>query len=279
VDDLVAKVVLAAAVIVGATWATRRWGEAVGGWIAGLPLTSGPVSLFLAMEQGPAFAARAAQSTLLALTGVAAFCVVYAASCGRSVLVAITTALGAFGITCWILSHVTSAFGTSLAITLAALTVATTATRAPRNPPELAEPPAWDLPCRVVVAVVLTIALTAAAARVGPDVSGTISPAPIVALVLATSARLRGGPDAARRVLHGVAVGSFGFSAFFVVVATFLTWAGVPLTYLCAIGAALVVQGSAFLRTEGAPRAPPRSRSPPRSPRRRGGSCPPRRGP
>ena len=48
-----------------ATWAARRWGPAVGGWIVGLPLTSGPIAFFLALEHGPAFAARAALSTIL----------------------------------------------------------------------------------------------------------------------------------------------------------------------------------------------------------------------
>ena len=37
----------------------RRWGPAVTGWLVALPLTSGPVVLFLALEQGPAFAALA----------------------------------------------------------------------------------------------------------------------------------------------------------------------------------------------------------------------------
>ena len=56
---LLAKVVLTPLFIAAVTLAGRRWGPAVGGWLAGLPLTSGPVSVFLALEQGPGFAARA----------------------------------------------------------------------------------------------------------------------------------------------------------------------------------------------------------------------------
>ena len=58
------KLLLAPLLILLATLAGRRWGPAVGGWLAGLPLTSGPVSLILALEQGPEFAARAALGTL-----------------------------------------------------------------------------------------------------------------------------------------------------------------------------------------------------------------------
>src|SRR5437660_5597437 len=55
----------------------RRWGPTVSGWLVGLPLTSGPVALFLALELGNAFASRAAQGTLTGLISVAAFCLAY----------------------------------------------------------------------------------------------------------------------------------------------------------------------------------------------------------
>src|SRR5205085_6910931 len=57
--------------------ASRRWGPAVGGWLVGLPLTSAPVTLFLALEQGSTFAAGAAQGTLLGQISVSSFCLAY----------------------------------------------------------------------------------------------------------------------------------------------------------------------------------------------------------
>ena len=77
---LILKATLTPLLIAVATLAARRWGPAVGGWVAGLPLTSGPVSVFLAVEQAPAFAAHAACGTLLGLIAVAVFCVAYARS-------------------------------------------------------------------------------------------------------------------------------------------------------------------------------------------------------
>src|SRR5437660_633846 len=44
---LLAKLVLTPLLIAAVTLAGRRWGPGVGGWLAGLPLTSGPVSVFL----------------------------------------------------------------------------------------------------------------------------------------------------------------------------------------------------------------------------------------
>src|SRR5207245_6124460 len=72
-----AKVALTPLFIAAVTVAGRRWGPAVGGWLAGLPLTYGPVSVFLSLERGSGFAARAAVGTLAGLVGVAGFCVVY----------------------------------------------------------------------------------------------------------------------------------------------------------------------------------------------------------
>src|SRR3970040_131627 len=69
--------------IAAAPLVARRWGPGVGGWLAGFPLTSAPVSVFLALEQGPDFAAGAAVGTLLGLTALAVFCLVYGRAARR----------------------------------------------------------------------------------------------------------------------------------------------------------------------------------------------------
>src|SRR5205807_3346692 len=52
----------------------RRWGTLVSGLLVGLPLTSAPVSLFLAIEQGTTFASRAALGTMTGTISYAVFC-------------------------------------------------------------------------------------------------------------------------------------------------------------------------------------------------------------
>src|SRR5215469_9013779 len=74
---LALKLFLAPVLIGLVSLAGRRWGPAVGGWLVSLPLTSAPVMLFLAIDQGTAFASRAAQDTLLGIMSVASFCLVY----------------------------------------------------------------------------------------------------------------------------------------------------------------------------------------------------------
>ena len=63
---LLTKLILTPLVILAALWVARRWGDAFGGWLAGLPLTSAPVAAFLAIEHGPAFAAAASAPSAVA---------------------------------------------------------------------------------------------------------------------------------------------------------------------------------------------------------------------
>src|SRR4051812_18583887 len=75
---LILKLTLAPLLVAGATLAAQKWGPRVGGLLLGLPLTTGPVFLFLAIEHGPHFAAGVAVGILLGLIGLAA--VAYAAA-------------------------------------------------------------------------------------------------------------------------------------------------------------------------------------------------------
>src|SRR6185437_12791676 len=58
--------------------AGRRWGPAVSGLLVGLPLTSGPVLLILALQSGTAFAADTARGIIFGTISVAFFCLTYA---------------------------------------------------------------------------------------------------------------------------------------------------------------------------------------------------------
>src|ERR1700678_622543 len=69
--------------IFAALWVAGRWGDAFGGWLAGLPVTSAPVAAFLAIEHGPAFAAAASAGSVAAVASQASFCIAYTAASRR----------------------------------------------------------------------------------------------------------------------------------------------------------------------------------------------------
>jgi len=49
-NTLLLKLIVTPVLIGAASLAGRRWGETLSGWFIGLPLTSGPVCWFLAIE-------------------------------------------------------------------------------------------------------------------------------------------------------------------------------------------------------------------------------------
>src|ERR687888_2355414 len=81
---LALKIVITPALIAIATLAGRRWGPSISGWLVGLPFTSGPVSFFVAIEQGTGFAAAAASGSIAGAAAAALFAVVYAAMARRA---------------------------------------------------------------------------------------------------------------------------------------------------------------------------------------------------
>jgi hypothetical protein len=244
---LALKLTLTPILIAAATLASRRWGPAVGGWFVGLPLTSGPVSVFLVLEQGGPFAARAARGSILGLIGVAAFCVAYARAARRFGPVrCLAIGFAVYAVATTVAGRLETGPWMSLAIVCAALAVSLVLM--PRVPAakEEAEPPWWDLPLRIGAATGTVLVITMAAARLGATWSGLLSPFPVFSSVLAAFAHHMSGAAAAARLQRGVVIGTFAFAAFFLVVAVWVTAHGLVVTYAGATIAALVVHATSL---------------------------------
>jgi hypothetical protein len=245
--SLALKLALSPALILIASLAARRWGVLVAGWIAGFPLTSGPVSIFLAVEQSPAFAAVAARATLVGVVAMVVFCLVYARLAPRvgPTLALLGSLAGLFAATAALL-----VLEPSLPVTLVLL-LATTALslaaipRAPEAAPS-GDPPWWDIPARMAVAVGLVVGLTEFAEALGPYLSGLISPVPIFASVLAVFTHRHDGGAAAAELLRGVILGTFAFVSFFLVVALALPHLDLLTTYAAATLTSMLVNAGAL---------------------------------
>ena len=241
---LILKATLTPLLIAVATLAARRWGPAVGGWVAGLPLTSGPVSVFLAAEQDPTFAAHAACGTLLGLIAVAVFCVAYARSAKGSAWVGPTIlGLGLYLVVTWVVSLPSLSLAVSTLLVLPLLGVALMALGAPPVATPNVPAPWWDLPLRMGTATAIVLFITGAASSLGPKWSGLLSPFPVFACVMAIFSHQNGGSGAAHRLLRGVIVGSFAFASFFVVVGLVVEHLSLVLAYILATSMALAVNG------------------------------------
>src|SRR5262244_2243919 len=238
------KLIVTPLLIAIATFVTRRWGPGVGGWLAGFPLTSAPVSVFLAFEQGPAFAAGAAVGTLLGLAAMGFSCLVYGRAARHTGWIGSTAAALVAGLA--LVSRISFSLVGAFALVCATLVVAGLGlpTTSPGTPG--VKPPAWDVPLRMIVATSVVLILTTAATQLGPTLSGLFSPIPVFLLVLSIFAQRAEGADASIRVMMGGIVGSFAFALFFIIVGFGLTRLGIGATYALASLSAIVVNGFAL---------------------------------
>jgi len=235
------RVGLSPFLVAGASLASRRWGHAVGGWLAGFPFVAGPILLVVALEQGTAFAAGAARSALLGMIALVGFAVWFGwMSSRRHWVLALVSGWGLYFVLAAGLVYLDFGILPNLGLILAALVAGTLGLpRADDSASNHARIPAhWDIPLRMLTTLALVCALTLSAAHLGTTWSGLLTPFPVATTVLSVFAHLTGGPAAVARFLKGYLPGLASLAVFFAV----LAWR-LPSQGLAAFGTAL---GSAF---------------------------------
>ena len=254
------KLVVTPLLLLAATLAIRRWGETAGGFVVGLPLTSGPISLFLALEHGSAFAAQAASGSLIATAAQAAFGLVYCGLAAHGWPLALAGAGSAFLGVASLLSLPQWPTTVLFAIAVAAMAVAIRWSPSASIERRPLPSPWWDLPARMVLIVGLVLAVTLFAPTIGPRFSGVIASFPFMGAILAVFAQRGIGPGGAQQVLRGMTAGLFGFALFFYVLGWALSHVTLAAAYATALAAALVAQGVSLRRLQRA--SPPRVEPP-----------------
>jgi len=249
VPILVLKLLLTPLIVGGASIAARRWGPSIGGWIVSLPLTSGPVLFFLAIEQGPRFAADATVGTVLGLLGICGYTVGYVAGSRWGAAAALGVAsLGYLAVGVGVQPITGAPFALLVAIVVAAIAGVIGLLPVPGGPSAVREHPAWDLPARIAVGTTLVVGLTTLAPSLGPVVSGIVATFPAYVSVLAIFEHVRGGRMAGLGVLRGLLVGLFGTVAFHVVIRTMVVPFGIALAFPVAIAVTGVIGALALRR-------------------------------
>ena len=247
-ETLALKLVLTPALIGVATLVGRRWGQAVGGWLVGLPLTSGPVVLFLALDRGTEFGADAAQGSLRGLVAEASFAVCYAWTAQRGAwplaFLAGTLGFAAAGLA---MQSLAPAPALLVLMVIGALVLALRLLPRFTGIVAAVPPQRWDLPARMITATLLVLALTSAAGWLGAQLSGLIATFPLLAGVLTVFAHHAQGKAAAINVLRGLLLGLFSFAAFFVALGATIERVGIASAFAAALAAALAVQTVSLL--------------------------------
>jgi hypothetical protein len=222
------------------TLAGRRWGQAVAGWLSAFPIVAGPILFALTLEQGAAFAARAAEGTLMAVVAILVFSVAYARASARfGVAGSMVLALLAWAASVAALQTLHLPLGVCFIGVWCALLL--TGRLFPPAPPAAPGARRNDLPWRMLAAAALVLAVTAGAAHLGARLSGFFAMFPVMSTVLVGFAHAGSGRDSAVSLLRGMVAGYFGFSVFCAMLSMQLREGGVGTAFALALGCALAV--------------------------------------
>ena len=248
---LLFKVILTPSLLGLVSLAGRRWGPAVSGWIIGLPLTSGPVSLFLAIDHGTAFAARAAEGSQLGLISLAAFCLTYSwLSVRINWPVSILAGWSAFFALTFVLEFVSIPLFLSFLGVIICFFLVLHFLPKSQGLNIVTKPPQWETPLRMLVAAAFVLILTGAAGVLGPQLSGLLTTFPVLATILAIFSHHFHGASAARILLRGLISGAFSFAVFFLVIAGLIDRWGIVAAFVLATLAALTMHGISLFRMQ-----------------------------
>jgi hypothetical protein len=195
---LILKIAIAPVLILAASFAEYRWGHTVSGWIVGLPLTSAPVILLLAIEQGGGFAAASAQGALLGLVSLSAFSLSYCLLSLRRRLGWLPSMLLGWCIyfaSSFVLEYISVSIMVAFVGVLAwLLFVVKVFPVIDAREKEVSGGSTWsDVIIRIVGAVALIFAITEYAPSLGATLSGLLTPFPVYTSVMVTTIHHRQG--------------------------------------------------------------------------------------
>lgn len=239
---LALKLLLVPAMLGLVSLAARRWGPAIAGWLAGLPLVAGPILCFIGIEQGAAFAASAATAAAAAISASILFGAAYS-HCARRTHwpLALAAGLAAWLLAALLLARLPLTLPLAVACTGTAL-LSTPRLFPPSGPLVLTRAMSrGELGLRMLAGALLTLAVTWTAQSVGPAWSGLLAVFPVLGTVLAVFSHRGYGAGYTALVLRSMAIGQYSFLAFCAVLAQLLPEVGLLCAFTAAIAVALAV--------------------------------------
>ena len=195
---LLARILTAAAIVVTASRATERAGPFIGAMIATLPLSTGPVYAFLAMDHDARFISDAAIASVASTAAIAAFVAAHALAAqrfGTALSLAIAT-LGWFA-GAFVLQLREWSFLEACAIYAATFALAIHGLRRFAGVAQTRPVPrAWfDIPLRAALVACVVVATTLAGNALGPAATGVLATYPVIFTCLVVILQPRcGGP-------------------------------------------------------------------------------------
>ena len=222
--------------------ASRHWGPAVAGWLSGFPIVTGPILLFVALEQGPQFASVTAAGALAGGLAWLFFAISYAwAATHMSWLLALLISLSAYLVVGMALVFAAPPFALVVAMIVVAVVLA------PNVFPRLTQPigPAAsssiELCVRMLAGGVLTVSVTHLSPVLGPKFSGLFAVFPVMGIVLAAFSHRASGNTFTIHLLRSMVFGFYSFTVFCLSVTLALPAIGIAAAFTVALCFSLAV--------------------------------------
>lgn len=219
-----------------------RYGPRAAGWLVALPINTGTIVFILALTEGTAFAASTALGALLGIVSISAFNIGYSRSALRfGWPVCLGAAVAGFAASTFLLTRVPELV--LLDLVLAVLSIAVVLAVLPKQGDVAPSPPApkWEIPARMLTAVLLVVVITTVAGNLGPQLSGLLSPIPVFTITLVVFTHSREGPAPVFVFLGGLQYGLVSFAAFCAVVGVLLEPEGLGVAMGAGLAAFLAV--------------------------------------
>lgn len=245
------KLLLVAASVLLSSLAARRFGHAVGGTLAGLPMIAGPIMGFLLLQTGVADVRAIALATLVCLPATVAHLLTFAWAATRwrwwAALLAANLVFFGLGA---LLPHLSLPHAATGALALVVLLLGGFAFPRLALAPGAVAIPRVELACRVAAAMALAWVIVRSAGLVPAAVSGLLLAVPITGNVLPCFTLPRHGTAATVALLRGFVRGLTGFGVFFVTLFAMLDRVDPAAAYAAAWTAAVLTAWVLYRTTQ-----------------------------
>ena len=211
---LLVRMAVTAAFLIAATVTAERAGPLIGGLVATLPISAGPIYIFLAIDHDAAFIGGSALGSMLSNAVNIFFTLTYCLLAQkRSLAVSLGGAFLVWGLSIWLLGNqlqlgLWATIGINIVAVIMALAVQSML-------PHIHFPrmrPYWyDYVLRAAMVAVLLGVVVTLSYHIGPAASGNLAVFPIVLTSIAIILHSRAGGRATATVLAHSAVGLGGF--------------------------------------------------------------------
>jgi hypothetical protein len=241
-DLAVVKILITPILMIAVSLASRVWGSSIGGFLAGLPITSGPISIYFAAEQGTDFAIEAARNSIMGVSSVVVFYISYVI-CVRYLNAALTVIISFSTFLCSgiILIYINATMLVAIMTAMTSIVFLLNACSKYQSCDNEVIYPAWDLPARIGASTGMVLLVTWLAGTIGPKFSGLIAPVPVIAWPLLVFVHAQKGKGGAVDVVAGTAVGLVGIVVFYAIVYYALGKYGMAPAYCAAFSASMFV--------------------------------------